>query len=212
LFPNNKGYVYVIANYGSKIETTNNTTNTTTLAKLKALEISSSFNNGKVQSSFVMDSEPVSVTRSGNNLTVNYEDGKDYIELVRAAAKVQLTVNVVPIEIEEGDVTTTWIANTAGMRVSFFNGVKDGIIDDDSDVSPKAAQGDAEKFNIDQDNSRGFAPVSGEAGNGSFVHEVPFYSYSTKWNTEAEVENGNEVYMTLSIPWSADGDYAGLLL
>ncbi len=206
---NNTAYVYVIANYGSKIDTTDETT----LGDLKNTPIESSFDGGKngVQSSFVMDSEPVSVTRSGNNLTVNYEDavnyeeGKDYIELVRAAAKVQLTVNVVPIEIEEGDVTTTWIANTAGMRVSFFNGVKDGIIDDDSDVSPKAAQGDAEKFNIDQDNSRGFALVSGVVGNGSFVHEVPFYSYSTKWNTEAEVENGNEVYMTLSIPWSADG-------
>ena len=191
LFPNNKGYVYVIANYGSKIETTNNTTNTTTLAKLKALEISSSFNDGEVQSSFVMDSEPVSVTRSGNNLTVNYEEGKDYIELVRAAAKITLEVNIPGDIVKDGK---TWTANIDKMKLSFFNGVKDGIIDDDSDVSPKAAQKDAVTFDIE---NLALAKIDGSEN--SYTHDVPFYSYSTMW----DVKNSSdyEVYFKLAIPW-----------
>lgn len=190
LFPNNKGYLYVIANYGSKIETTN----TTTLAKLKALEISSSFNDGEVQSSFVMDSEPVSVTRSGNNLTVNYEDDKDYIELVRAAAKITLEVNIPGDIVEDGK---TWKANIDKMKLSFFKGVKDGVIDDDSDVTPKEAQSNAVTFNIKD--------CTLSETNGSYTHAVPFYSYSTKWDAE---HPDDEVYFRLAIPWAVtkEGD------
>ena len=179
LFTNNKSYVYVIANYGSEI------TGATTLAALKEKTITSTFGTDAdgVQDSFIMDSELVEVTRGDAN-TITGE-----VFLTRAAAKVELTVNVAPIT-QDGK---QWIADTANMRLSFNNGVSDGVIDDGSDEGAEPANGGT-TFNIAD---RGFTLVTGEAGSGSFVQTVPFYSYSTKWTAGAE----NEVYLELAIPW-----------
>ncbi len=178
---NGKGYVYVIANYGSEI------TDATTLAALKAKAIGFEETSGSVatQSSFVMDSEPIEVTYDGQDKTISGE-----VPLTRAAAKIELTVNVAPLT-QDGK---TWTANTGAMTVTLHNGVKDGIVDDDSSAdAPKAAQADATLFN----DSRQFTKVSGEAGDGSFTQTIPFYSYSTKWNAGAK----NEVYLEVAIPW-----------
>lgn len=181
LFPNNKSYVYVIANYGSEIEITDETT----LAALKEKTITSTFGTDAdgVQDSFIMDSELVEVTRGEAN-TITGE-----VFLTRAAAKVELTVNVAPIT-QDGK---QWIADTANMRLSFNNGVSNGVIDDGSDEGAEPANGGT-TFDIAD---RGFTLVTGEAGSGSFVQSVPFYSYSTKWTAGAE----NEVYLELAIPW-----------
>lgn len=186
LFPGGNGYVYVIANYGSEI------TGATTLAALKATAIASTFGTDEdgVQPSFIMDSELTTVARG----TANTISGEVF--LTRAAAKVELTVNVAPIT-QDGK---QWIADTANMRLSFNNGVSNGIIDDGSDEGATPAS-DGTTFDIA---GRGFTTVTGAAGNGSFVQSVPFYSYSTKWTTGAE----NEVYLELAIPWAVktEGD------
>lgn len=187
LFPGGNGYVYVIANYGSEI------TGATTLAALKATAIASTFGTDEdgVQPSFVMDSDLTTVARG----TANTITGEVF--LTRAAAKVELTVKVAPITQDDGK---QWIADTANMRLSFNNGVSDGVIDDGSDDGATPAS-DGTTFDIAD---RGFTLVSGAAGNGSFVQSVPFYSYSTKWAAGAE----NEVYLELAIPWAVktEGD------
>ena len=188
---NGKGHVYVIANYGSEI------TDATTLAALKAKAIGFEETSGSVatQSSFVMDSEPIEVTYDGQNKTISGE-----VPLTRAAAKIELTVNVAPLT-QDGK---TWTANTGAMTVTLHNGIKKGIVDDDSDVAPKAAQTGATLFN----DSRKFEDVVGENNTAKtvtidnitysqHVQTVPFYSYSTKWNAGAK----NEVYLEVAIPW-----------
>lgn len=183
LFPGGNGYVYVIANYGSEISATT----ATTLEALKKTVITSTFGTDAdgVQDSFIMDSELVEVTRGDAN-TITGE-----VFLTRAAAKVELTVNVAPIT-QDGK---QWIADTANMRLSFNNGVSDGVIDDGSDEGAEPANGGT-TFDIAD---RGFTLVTGELGSGSFVQTVPFYSYSTKWTGTAGDEN--EVYLELAIPW-----------
>ena len=188
---NGKGHVYVIANYGSEI------TDATTLAALKAKAIGFEETSGSVatQSSFVMDSEPIEVTYDGQNKTISGE-----VPLTRAAAKIELTVNVAPLT-QDGK---TWTANTGAMTVTLHNGVKDGIVDDDSDVAPKAAQTGATLFN----DSRQFSGVVDANGDPitvkidgvtytQHVQTVPFYSYSTKWNAGDD----DEVYLEVAIPW-----------
>ena len=183
LFPGGNGYVYVIANYGSEI------TGATTLAALKATAIASTFGTDEdgVQPSFVMDSDLTTVARG----TANTITGEVF--LTRAAAKVELTVKVAPIT-QDGK---QWIADTANMRLSFNNGVSDGVIDDGSDEEGAEPANGGTTFDID---GRGFTTVTGEAGSGSFVQSVPFYSYSTKWAAGAE----NEVYLELAIPWAVN--------
>ena len=183
LFPGGNGYVYVIANYGSEI------TGATTLAKLKETAIASTFGTDEdgVQPSFIMDSDLTTVARG----TANTITGEVF--LTRAAAKVELTVNVAPIE-QDGK---QWIADTAKMRLSFNNGVSNGVIDDGSDEEGAEPANGGTTFDIA---GRGFTTVTGEAGNGSFVQSVPFYSYSTKWAAGAE----NEVYLQLAIPWAVN--------
>lgn len=191
LFDNGKGHVYVIANYGSEI------TDATTLAALKAKAIGFEETSGSVatQSSFVMDSDPIEVTYDGQNKTISGE-----VPLTRAAAKIELTVNVAPLT-QDGK---TWTANTGAMTVTLHNGVKDGIVDDDSDVAPKAAQTGATLFN----DSRQFSGVVDANGDPitvkidgvtytQHVQTVPFYSYSTKWNAGDD----DEVYLEVAIPW-----------
>ena len=195
LFDNGKGHVYVIANYGSEIDDTDDTTNS--LAELKKLAIGFEETSGSVatQSSFVMDSEPIEVTYDGQNKTIS-----GVVPLTRAAAKIELTVNVAPLT-QDGK---TWTANTGAMTVTLHNGVKDGIVDDDSDVAPKAAQTGATLFN----DSRKFEDVVGENNTAKtvtidgvtytqHVQTVPFYSYSTKWNAGDD----DEVYLEVAIPW-----------
>ena len=188
---NGKGHVYVIANYGSEI------TDATTLAALKAKAIGFEETSGSVatQSSFVMDSEPIEVTYDGQNKTIS-----GVVPLTRAAAKIELTVNVAPLT-QDGK---TWTANTGAMTVTLHNGIKKGIVDDDSDVAPKAAQTGATLFN----DSRKFEDVVGENNTAKtvkiddvtytqHVQTAPFYSYSTKWDAGAK----NEVYLEVAIPW-----------
>ena len=195
LFDNGKGHVYVIANYGSEIDDTDDTTNS--LAELKKLAIGFEETSGSVatQSSFVMDSEPIEVTYDGQDKTISGE-----VPLTRAAAKIELTVNVAPLT-QDGK---TWTANTGAMTVTLHNGVKDGIVDDDSDGAPKAAQADATLFN----DSRQFSGVVDADGNPitvkidgvtytQHVQTIPFYSYSTKWNAGDD----DEVYLEVAIPW-----------
>lgn len=167
--------------------------------------------------SFVMDSEVFSVTRgtddNSNKLT------SDTIYVTRAAAKilievtVQSTVDVSGVRWEAlTDVNTS---NPYYMSLDFFNGVKDGVIDDDSDTDPagkdirpaSTAEGYSPYYRIENvvmtagnvgseitnpDNS-----AVTRAETEKFVPMTPLYSYTSSWGDDEE----DAPYFKLSIPW-----------
>ena len=178
LFPNNvtSCYIYAVANYATDL-----TASKPSVKTIKAKELDTDFSVG--QESFVMDGDLVEISKSGNTLTA-----EKAIELTRAAAKIELTVNVTNLTINK----ETWEANTAGMKVSFYNGVKKGLIDDGSDVQNATVDHNGDYFDVE---NRTFSSV--ESSTTQFKQSVPFYSYTTRWEANAE----DEVYLKLSIPW-----------
>ena len=178
LFPNNATscYIYAVANYATDL-----TASKPSVKTIKATELDTDFSVG--QESFVMDGDLVKISKSGNTLTA-----EKTIELTRAAAKIELTVNVTNLTINK----ETWEANTAGMKVSFYNGVKKGLIDDGSDVQNATVDHNGDYFDV---KDRTFSAVG--TSKTQFKQSVPFYSYTTRWEANAE----DEVYLKLSIPW-----------
>lgn len=178
LFPNNATscYIYAVANYATDL-----TASKPSVKTIKATELDTDFSVG--QESFVMDGDLVKISKSGNTLTA-----EKAIELTRAAAKIELTVNVNNLTIN-GE---TWEANTADMKVSFFKGVKKGLIDDGSDVLNATVDHNGDYFDV---KDRTFSAVG--TSKTQFKQSVPFYSYTTRWEANAE----DEVYLKLSIPW-----------
>ncbi|MBO5331866.1 MAG: hypothetical protein J6A72_05735 [Alistipes sp.] len=178
LFPDNATscYIYAVANYATDL-----TTDKPSVKTIKAKELDTDFSVG--QESFVMDGDLVKISKSGNTLTA-----EKTIELTRAAAKIELTVNVTNLTIN----SETWEANTADMKVSFFKGVKKGLIDDGSDVQNATVDHNGDYFDVE---NRTFSSV--ESSTTQFKQSVPFYSYTTRWEANAE----DEVYLKLSIPW-----------
>ena len=178
LFPNNvtSCYIYAVANYATDL-----TASKPSVKTIKAKELDTDFSVG--QESFVMDGDLVEISKSGNTLTA-----EKAIELTRAAAKIELTVNVNNLTIN-GE---TWEANTADMKVSFFKGVKKGLIDDGSDVQNATVDHNGDYFDV---KDRTFSAVG--TSKTQFKQSVPFYSYTTRWEANAE----DEVYLKLSIPW-----------
>lgn len=178
LFPNNAEscYIYAVANYATDL-----TASKPSVKTIKATELDTDFS--VEQESFVMDGDLVKISKSGNTLTA-----EKTIELTRAAAKIELTVNVNNLKINN----EMWEANTAGMKVSFFNGVKKGLIDDGSDVLNATVDHNGDYFKVED---RTFSSV--ESSTTQFKQSVPFYSYTTRWEANAE----DEVYLKLSIPW-----------
>lgn len=178
LFPDNATscYIYAVANYATDL-----TASKPSVETIKAKELEADFSKG--QESFVMDGDLVKISKSGNTLTA-----EKTIELTRAAAKIELTVDVTNLDID-GE---TWEANTADMKVSFYNGVKKGLIDDGSDVQNATVDHNGDYFKVE---NRTFSSVESSAT--QFKQSVPFYSYTTRWEANAE----DEVYLKLSIPW-----------
>lgn len=178
LFPDNAEscYIYAVANYATDL-----TASKPSVATIKAKELDTDFSVG--QESFVMDGDLVKISKSGNTLTA-----EKTIELTRAAAKIELTVNVNNLTIN----SETWEANTDDMKVSFFKGVEKGLIDDGSDVLNATVDHNGDYFDV---KDRTFSAVG--TSKTQFKQSVPFYSYTTRWEANAE----DEVYLKLSIPW-----------
>lgn len=178
LFPDNATscYIYAVANYATDL-----TASKPSVETIKAKELDTDFSVG--QESFVMDGDLVKISKSGNTLTAEKP-----IELTRAAAKIELTVNVNNLTIN----SETWEAKTADMKVSFFKGVKKGLIDDGSDVQNATVDHNGDYFDV---KDRTFSAVG--TSKTQFKQSVPFYSYTTRWEANAE----DEVYLKLSIPW-----------
>ena len=182
MFPNNatECLVYAIANGPTPA-----TNAKTDVASLKKMSIEADFTTA-TQASFVMDSDICTIEKNGKNLIGT-------VELTRAAAKIELTVNASNIVIDG----KTYMPQTAKMKVALLRGVKKGLVDDGSDETPVDHNVAEDYFDINIAAGRGFT-------NG--VQTTPFYSYSSKWEAGAD----DEATLKLMIPWgvSADGTTA----
>ena len=220
--------IYVIANYDTgRTVAVDGVYANTSIAELKAIEVSASFDalqqidlasldsnySGSVQSIkpqqlFVMDSELSTVTKSGNNLS-----GTVYI--TRAASKITFRTTIAQsLEIDG----KTWVPMLEHLSFMYKNIVNKGYIDNGSDVdtnnsfpmpSGQGVYADASGLQMSSifSDHGAKAPnydgeVEGVTGWATVDHIVPLYTYSSRWSDGAN----NEAYIMLSVPWKVLGD------
>lgn len=111
------------------------------------------------------------------NVTVTDNEISGHVELVRAAAKITLTVNI-PATLESNG--TIYAPQLNNVSVTFNDGVK--TFGNPADV-----------FDVEQRTGTAGAAVDGNTP----VSFEPFYSYPTTWETG----DANEPYFTLHVPW-----------
>ena len=220
--------IYVIANYDTgRTVAVDGVYANTSIAELKAIEVSASFDalqqidlasldsnySGSVQSIkpqqlFVMDSELSTVTKSGNNLS-----GTVYI--TRAASKITFRTTIAQsLEIDG----KTWVPMLEHLSFTYKNIVNKGYIDNGSDVdtnnsfpmpSGQGVYADTSGLQMSSifSDHGAKAPnydgeVEGVTGWTTVDHIVPLYTYSSRWSDGAN----NEAYIMLSVPWKVLGD------
>ena len=147
------------------------------------------------QDSFVMDGEQV-ITLSADRKSIT-----GHLDLYRAASKISLFITKVEETVTD-EAGNKWISQPGNMRVFFHNGVKKAHVDVSADGCTYAVQAeDYFNFSLSGD-TRGFEAVAAEDGGTEYYKHVPFYSYSSDWNTDKE----HEAYLTLVVPWKKDGE------
>lgn len=213
--PGDECDIYVIVNYihqGGEDLTDNADTSRATL---KSLPLETVFYDlGIPPASFVMDSEVFGVTRgtddNSNKLT------SETIYVTRAAAKVMIEVTVQSTVDVSGvqwqPVTEVESANEYFARISFYNGVKEGVIDDNSDTEPTgkdiADSASADPYyhaenielipgGISSDITNPGTSSLTRASSKAFITDAPLYSYTSSWSDGDE----DAPYFKLSIPW-----------
>jgi len=189
LFANgNTATAYVIANKGTTVLPTDNTS----MASLKGAKIKADFT--EQPELFVMD---------GSN-TVGYDPNSKSISgeipLYRAASKISLIVTDVETEVED-DFGNTWESDPQNqtMKISFYNGVKAANVDVTSvPYTIIDAQEESDYFNIAGSNS----DRNLDSTNEGYTHSVPFYSYSSAW----ESGSPKAAYLMVMVPWKKEGE------
>ncbi|MDE5880291.1 MAG: hypothetical protein K2H60_01045 [Muribaculaceae bacterium] len=186
-----------------------------TIAELRNLTISSTFDTQRIQSQFAMDGDcTVKYTPTDNRAIGS-------IDLQRSAAKITLALNVDELVeqtvVLEGKVyDATWRPNYDGMRVYLTGGLKTSTLDPNLEERP--AEDDffntsAEREYIFINNDKG---EDGNPDNGNnpgdkdypFIQQYPFYTYPHRWSSEPG--DYATSYLQLSIPWrrvDKDGNF-----
>lgn len=214
--------IYVIANYDTgRTIAVNGIYEGTSIAELKAIEVTSSFDalqslnlaaldasysgsvqNVKPQEFFVMDSDLATVTKSGNNLS-----GTVYI--TRAASKVTFRATIAQsLEIDG----KKWVPMLENLSFSYNNIVNKGYIDNGSDTNATFAMPTGEGVyatakGIQMANLGGETPnygseVEGVSGWTTIDHVIPLYTYSSYWSDGAN----NQAYIMLTVPWKVEDE------
>lgn len=212
--------IYVIANYDTgRTIAVNGIYENTSIAELKAIEVTSSFDalqslnlatldarysgsvqNIKPQEYFVMDSDLATVTKSGNNLS-----GTVYI--TRAASKITFRATIAQsLEIDG----KRWVPMLENLSFSYNNIVNKGYIDNGSDTNATFAMPTGEGVyatakGIQMANLGGETPnygseVEGVSGWTTIDHVTPLYTYSSYWSDGAN----NQAYIMLTVPWKVE--------
>ncbi|MDE7413015.1 MAG: hypothetical protein K2N05_04385 [Muribaculaceae bacterium] len=168
-----------------------------TVDDLRALAISSSFDNRQKQDAFVMDGDGVA-----KMININGKTGAlAQVEVSRAASKFTLHLNVED-EVKEnvGDNQLIWNPDFNNIRVKINNGVKNSTLD------PKADQVKSVDYYNTPDGLVYSFKEDKESADYPLIQSIPFYSYPNSWSGKV---NGNEsstmTYLTLMVPWTSDG-------
>ena len=195
--------IYVVANVGTKIEAK-------TIAAVKEQAITletyktdaeasadaeaSTDAKASAQSKFVMDSALTAIKKSDNSIVTS--DGKA-IDLIRAAAKIQVQVNINKIiTVGEGDAAQTWTPVLDNIEMTYNRSVTSSTLNATADDA--AVRASYEQTVAD------FTFAGTEEGSTATAYtltqKVPFYSYPSSWTNTKD----NEAYISLIIPWSKD--------
>lgn len=185
--------IYVVANVGTKIEA-----ETIDAVKEQAitLEAYKADAAASAQSKFVMDSALTAIKKSGNSIGTSNGQA---IDLVRAAAKIQVQVNINKIiTVGEGDATQKWTPVLGSIEMTYNRSVTS------STLNATATDATARASYTQKSESADFTFAGTDAGSTATAYtltqKVPFYSYPSSWTNTKD----NEAYISLIIPWSKD--------
>lgn len=194
------GKIYAIANYagGSTLPTSGENTSVANLKEMVVttawLDDSSKFQK---QTSFVMDSDMVEITKDGNTIKRN-----EAVPLFRTAAKVELTITDVEEVVSstttsaDGTPTTTWYVpaildasnNPTGVNVTMYNArTKAGV--------GGIAQTYSEDSSLKLENY-GFSKST--VAGALYKQTNPFYTYPHTWESSEQ-----EASLLLVVYWQA---------
>ena len=212
--------IYVIANYDTgRTIAVNGIYEDTSIAELKAIEVTSSFDalqslnlaaldadysgsvqNIKPQEYFVMDSDLATVTKSGNNLS-----GTVYI--TRAASKITFRATIAQSLVIDNK---KWVPMLENLSFSYNNIVNKGYIDNGSDTNATFAMPTGEGVyatakgiqmaNLGSKTPNYGSDVEGVSGWTTIDHVTPLYTYSSYWSDGAN----NQAYIMLTVPWKIE--------
>lgn len=217
--PGDKCDIYVIVNYLNQEGEDLTDDAETSRARLKRLPLTTEFYYLDIDlpvgpESFVMDSEVFSVTRGTGDDSNKLVSETIYV--TRAAAKIMLEVNLQTTVDVSGvqwqPVTEVPDANQYFARVSFYNGVKEGVIDDNSDTEPTGKDIADSASSTPYYHAENMELIPGgistditdpatssvtRASSKAFTHDAGLYSYTSSWGDDEE----DAPYFKLSIPW-----------
>ncbi len=172
-----------------------------TVAELRALAISSTFDSQLTQASFTMDGDG----------TVDFDPAQRYatseVTVKRSAAKFTLAL-AVDEEIQDGDVT--WTPIKTGMSVMMQQGVLKSQLDPDPTpgmpedyyFNSSSTLTGKYTFAFDQ-NATEYTTENGDKYTYNYVQSTPLYSYPNVWTGNDNEPHGT--YLLLTVPWTADG-------
>lgn len=182
-----------------------------TIKQMKSLAVESPFYEEMVQESFIMYGDSVVVYKEPESSgALGKASGN--INLIRAASKIILNLNLPTIEIkdENGNVVETWEAVEDGSKImaTLNNGVKKSIacpLAGEDNQPWKPTDPDAYySGNLGVDGSfRTFVENSSSDSNYPYTMQVPFYTYPNSWS-ETLTET-HKTTITLCVPWKRVG-------
>lgn len=145
------------------------------------------------QSLFLMEgyAEAITIAENSGN------DVSGTVNLTRTASKIILDLTVADnIEVTNGKTTMTYVPIKEGMIVQLINGVKKSYI---NSTPYQPNDGETILFNAEREIAEyTYSPTT----EGSKSGHVPFYSYSTTWEKEANTEP----YLLLGVPWKVQNE------
>ncbi len=175
-------YIYAVANSPVAFDNDAMTVAEIKQQRIEASSFAEALSNGRKQKDFVMTGE----TKAQFTLAGAVLSGD--IPLKRVAAKMEFGITKVEDHIVDA-VGNWWVPDIKKMRIRLNNGVKatnmagtDAVADDDYFVT---------KGYVDMEETN-------DANAVPYIHEFPFYSYPSNWDTGAD----NEAYATLIVPWA----------
>ena len=197
--------IYVVANVGTKIEaeTIDDVKEQAITLEAYTADAAASADaeastdvKASAQSKFVMDSALTAIKKSDNSIGTS--DGKA-IDLIRAAAKIQVQVNINKIiTVGEGDAAQTWTPVLDAIEMTYNRSVTS------AKLNATATDATARASYTQKSESADFTFAGTDAGSTATAYtltqNVPFYSYPSSWTNTKD----NEAYISLLIPWSKD--------